>query len=100
MATPLSESNGDFIPSPSPSPSYPPVFSPTAIVKSNVSSIRTFSFENGGNDSMNREELKHVEAIVYERYIRDLKGRSNWYDRGDQDYIIAKYKCMIGQCDI
>ncbi|XP_021945798.1 spectrin beta chain isoform X7 [Folsomia candida] len=73
MATPLSESNGDFIPSPSPSPSYPPVFSPTAIVKSNVSSIRTFSFENGGNDSMNREELKHVEAIVYERYIRDLK---------------------------
>ncbi len=56
----------------SPSPSS--VFSPSAIVKSNVQGMRTFSFENGGNESMNKEELKHVEAVVYERYIRDLKG--------------------------
>jgi hypothetical protein len=79
MATRVSE-NGD-LPSPSessvfsPSVTSPsPLFSPSGIVKGNVQGIRTFSFENGGNEAMNKEELKHVEAIVYERYIRDLKG--------------------------
>jgi len=38
--------------------------------------IKSFSFENGGNEGMGKEELKQVETIVYERYIRDLKGIS------------------------
>lgn len=78
MASAASE-NGD-LPSPSPSSVFSPLtplspFSPNSVTRSNVHGIRTFSFENGyGSEVMNKEELKHVEAVVYERYIRDLKG--------------------------
>lgn len=78
MASFLSSENGDG-PSPSPiSPVFSPVFSPSGLVKSDVKGMRTFSFENGGSEAMNKEELKHVEAVVYERYIRDLKGFENF----------------------
>lgn len=80
--TSRSSENGELL-SPAPSSVFSPgptspisVFSPSAVVRSNGHSIRTFSFENGGNEVTNKkEELKQVEAVVYERYIRDLKGR-------------------------
>lgn len=72
MASATPENGERPVMSPSPSPS--PVFSPSAVVKGNGHSFRTFSFENGGNEGMNREERKQIEAVVYERYIRDLKG--------------------------
>lgn len=58
------------IPSPDPARSLSPVA---------LSPGLNFTFENGSGDGdadgrMSREELKKVEANVYERYIRDLKG--------------------------
>jgi len=54
--------------------SPPPVFSPLPL--NSRLSHRTFSYEyeNGGSEAMQKDALKHVENIVYERYILDLKG--------------------------
>lgn len=64
------------------------VFSPSPGAKSLSPSTPYFTYENGSGDAdgrMSREELKKVEANVYERYIRDLKGIliSRWSPKGN-----------------
>jgi hypothetical protein len=75
MSLPMSPSSSTSSPGPRKFAQTPSAGATKGHLSSSTSkTIKSFSFENGGSEGMVKEELKQVEAIVYERYIRDLKG--------------------------